>query len=236
MSKPTPFTDTTTEVLRVSAGSRSSSIGPPVTRATFSELGLSRILRNPKLRHNANFYPIHFRADGEHNWKNTQTVKDFWVLLQTQLAAFMRDPVTFETGLSNADWCLPLMLRAIGEILSTLGPPKDQSLVEDVPNIDDVRVANLEKLPLWLSRTLKSHCAPNRDKWVDATCEDLSKGISTQDAVMITEGFRNILCVLETMLLVCQMILILKEKLIFQTGYCKLSNPLSSSSVYRRDC
>lgn len=191
--------------------SKYSSLDPPVTKATLSELDVPRIVFNPKLRHDVNFDPdLHFRPnlDGDSGRRKTQKATEFWNLLKSQLGPFMRDPVAFEKELSGREWCLPLILRAISEILSTLVPPEDRPSVEEILNVEHLMqqlrkgVADLEKLASWLSRTLKSHCAPMRDDWVDEMSKYLSTGYNTRDVSIIVQGLQTLLGVLEAMKLV----------------------------------
>ena len=54
--------------------SQSTSVEPPVTKGTLSELDTNKIVNNPKLRHDINFDPdLHFRLnlDGEGGRKKT---------------------------------------------------------------------------------------------------------------------------------------------------------------------
>jgi hypothetical protein len=85
----------------------------------------------------------------------------------------MDDKAAFETRFGDSVWCLPITLKEIREILGTLVPPEDRSVVEDTLNVDHLMQqfskggADLEKLSHWLSQTLKMHCAPMRDEYVD---------------------------------------------------------------------
>ena len=185
---------------------------PPVTKTTLSELDVPRIVFNPKLRHDVNFDPdLHFRPnlDGESGRRKTQKAVEFWNLLTAQLVLFMLNPVAFEKELYGREWCLPITLRAISEILSTLVPPEDRPSVEEILNVGHLMqqlrrgVADLEKLASWLSRTLKSHCAPMRDDWVDEMSKYLSTGNNTRDVSIIVQGLQTLLGVLEAMKLVC---------------------------------
>jgi hypothetical protein len=190
---------------------RSVSREPPVTKETLSELDVPRIVFNPKLRHDVNFDPdLHFRPnlDGEKGRRKAQKAIEFWNHLRAQLEFFMTDQVTFMSNLNSQDWSLPLTLRAVGQILATLVPPEDRSVVEEILNVDLLMqqfskgVADLEKLALWLSRTLKSHCAPMRDEWVDEMVNQLSNGYRNRDVPLLAQGLQTLLTVLEAMKLV----------------------------------
>jgi T-complex protein 11 len=199
---------------RVMAGAKrikTSSLEPPVTRSTLSELDVPRIVFNPKLRHDVNFDPdLHFRPnlDGEKGRRKAQKATEFWNCFRSQLQAFMEDKVTFETQHTGQTWCLPTTLIAIGEILGTLVPPEDRSVVEEILNVDLLMqqfsrgVADLEKLAVWLSQTLKTHCAPMRDEWVDEMVNQLSNGNRNRDVPVLVQGLQTLLGVLEAMKLV----------------------------------
>jgi T-complex protein 11 len=177
---------------------------PPVTKATLSELDIPRIVNNPKLRHDVNFDPdLHFRPnlDGESGRNKAQKAKDFWNRLRTQLEAFMQNPVAFGTELAGRESCLQSTLKAIGEILAGLMPPEDRSAVEEVLNVQPL--IQLEKLALWLARTLKSHCAPTRDEWVDEMVTQLTIGNRDRNVALLVLGLQSLLSVLEAMKQVC---------------------------------
>lgn len=184
---------------------------PPVTKSTLSELDVTKIVHNPKLRHDINFDPdLHFRPnlDGEKGRKKTQKANDFWDTMKSQLQSYLTDREQFERELGGAEWCLPATLKAIRGILETLVPQRDRSSVEETFNVDLLMqqfrkgVADLGKLALWLSQLLKCHCAPMRDLWVDEMVVLLSEGDKNWDVDKLVRGMRNLLGVLEAMKLV----------------------------------
>lgn len=208
--KQMPSTPTELASGRQLSGLRTSScsLEPPVTKATLSELDVPRIVLNPKLRHDINFDPeLHFRPnlDGEKGKRKSHRANRFWTALRTQLQAFMLDPVKFESDLAGRDWCLPATLRAIGQILETLVPPEDRSSVEEILNVSLLMqqfskgVADLEELAAWLSQTLKMHCAPMRDDWVNEMVVQLGAGNQDRDVAMLAQGLQTLLGVLEAM-------------------------------------
>ncbi|CAD6445245.1 4022ad38-f812-46ac-9e6c-9efa91229c44 [Sclerotinia trifoliorum] len=185
-----------------------SSLEPPVTKSTLSELDVNKIVHNPKLRHDINFDPdLHFRPnlDGEKGRKKTQKANDFWDTMRLQLQGYLTDREQFEKDLGDAEWCLPATLKAIRGILETLVPQRDRSSVEETFNVDLLMqqfrkgVADLGKLARWLSQLLKCHCAPMRDTWVDDMVVQLSEGDKNWDVSMLVSGMRNLLGVLEAM-------------------------------------
>ncbi|KAK1774856.1 T-complex protein 11-domain-containing protein [Copromyces sp. CBS 386.78] len=201
---------------RPSPLSRSSSVPiapkplePPVTRATLSELDVSKIIHNPKLRHDINFDPeLHFRPnlDGEKGKRKQEKANQFWNMLMEQLIQFVMDREGFYARYGTDDnWCLPALLKAAREIIETLVPQRDRDLLNDGLNVELLMqqfhrgVADLEKLAAWLSGVLKLHCAPMRDEWVDEMYNELSNGNSNNDMGELVKGMRNLLSVLEAM-------------------------------------
>jgi hypothetical protein len=183
-------------------------IEPPVTKATLSELDVNKILMNPKLRHDINFDPeLHFRPnmDGEKGKQKHEKANQFWNTLLDQLVLFVTDRPAFLNRYGSGDWCLPLLLRAVKEIIQTLVPVRDRAYLDEGLDVDllmqqfDKGTADLEKLALWLSGVLKSHCAPMRDEWVDDMYTQLSNGNRNNDLGELVKGMRSLLNVLEAM-------------------------------------
>lgn len=184
-------------------------VEPPVTRATLSELDVSKILHNPKLRHDINFDPeLHFRPnlDGEKGRRKQDRANQFWNTLKAELIEFVTDrPSFYEKHGQSDDWTLPALLKAVKDIIQTLVPQRDRQFLEEGLNVELLMqqfhkgIADLEKLASWLSRVLKSHCAPMRDEWVDTMYNQLSTGNRQGDMDMLVTGMRSLLSVLEAM-------------------------------------
>ncbi|KAJ0159461.1 Protein SOK1 [Colletotrichum tanaceti] len=184
-------------------------IEPPVTKVTLSELDVCKIMHNPKLRHDINFDPeLHFRPnlDGDKGKRKQHKADLFWNTLQEQLAQFVREPAIFIAAHSREDdWCLPSLLKAVKEIIQTLVPQRDRVYLDEGLNVDLLMqqfyrgIADLEKLALWLSKVLKSHCAPMRDEWVDQMYSQLSNGNRTNNVDELVKGMKSLLSVLEAM-------------------------------------
>ncbi|MBE3049033.1 TCP11 family protein [Candidatus Bathyarchaeota archaeon] len=182
---------------------------PPVTKSSLSELDVTKIIHNPKLRHDINFDPdLHFRPnlEGEKGRTKYDKATLFWNALQEQLTAFVVDREAFHTKYGDGDdWCLPSLLKAVKEIIQTLVPQRDRVYLEEGLNVDLLMqqfnrgVADLEKLASWLSCVLKSHCAPMRDEWVDEMYNQLSNGNQNNDMGELVKGMRSLLSVLEAM-------------------------------------
>ncbi|KAK4140077.1 T-complex protein 11-domain-containing protein [Dichotomopilus funicola] len=181
---------------------------PPVTKATLSELDVHKIVHNPKLRHDINFDPeLHFRPnlDGEKGKKKQERANQFWNTLFDQLVMFVTDRDSFYAANGHGDWSLPVLLRAIRDIIETLVPQRDRELLNEGLNVELLMqqfnrgVADLEKLASWLASVLKLHCAPMRDEWVDEMYQELSNGNSNNDMPELVKGMRSLLNVLEAM-------------------------------------
>jgi hypothetical protein len=188
--------------------SRDVSLEPPVTKATLSELDVNKIIHNPKLRHDINFDPeLHFRPnlDGEKGKRKQDKANQFWAVLNEQLTEFITDPMGFQTRYAEEEWCLPLLLRSVKEIIQTLVPARDRMYLDEGLNVDLIMqqfnkgIADMEKLASWLSGVLKSHCAPMRDEWVDEMYNQLTSGNRTNNVDHLVQGMRSLLSVLEAM-------------------------------------
>ncbi|KAK4244003.1 T-complex protein 11-domain-containing protein [Corynascus novoguineensis] len=188
--------------------SPSPQIEPPVTKVTLSELDVQKIVHNPKLRHDINFDPeLHFRPnlDGDKGKRKQEKANQFWNTLYDQLVLFVMDREAFHATYGHGDWCLPVLLRAVREIIETLVPQRDRELLNEGLNVDLLMqqfnrgVADLEKLASWLASVLKLHCAPMRDEWVDEMYQELSNGNRNNDMTKLVKGMRSLLSVLEAM-------------------------------------
>ncbi|KAG6009266.1 hypothetical protein E4U21_002870 [Claviceps maximensis] len=184
-------------------------VDPPVTRSTLSELDVSKIIHNPKLRHDINFDPeLHFRPnlDGEKGRKKQERANQFWATMKEELTMFLTDPPSFYAKHGEGiDWTLPSLLKAVKDIIQTLVPQRDRQFLDEGLNVELLMqqfhkgIADLEKLAQWLSHVLKSHCAPMRDEWVDTMYTQLSKGNRDSDLDLLVTGMRSLLSVLEAM-------------------------------------
>ncbi|KAF5018260.1 hypothetical protein F66182_9763 [Fusarium sp. NRRL 66182] len=182
---------------------------PPVTKSSLGELEVSKIINNPKLRHDINFDPeLHFRpnVEGDKGRRKHDRASIFWAKLKEELVEFIVDrPSFYEKHGTGDDWCLPKLLKSVKEIIQTLVPQRDRQFLDEGLNVELLMqqfhrgIADLEKLASWLSRVLKSHCAPMRDEWVDSMYKQLSNGNSNNDVEELVNGMRSLLSVLEAM-------------------------------------
>jgi hypothetical protein len=217
---------------------------PPVTRATLAELDVAKIIYNSKLRHDVNFDPdLHYRPnfDGEKGRRKNQKAIEFWNALQSQIPQFLADPETFQANHGVLTWTLPATLKAVGEILMTLVPPEDRATVEEALNVELLMqqfskgVADLEQLALWFSRTLRAHCAPMRDVWVDEMVVQLTNGNRNGDIAILVQGLQMLLGIVEAMRLVSLCYILAKYTFCSQVlGRCEPSNPMLETSSRSR--
>lgn len=185
-------------------------VDPPITKSTLSELDVTKIVHNSKLRHDINFDPdLHFRPnlEGEKGRKKQDKIEWFWWKLSAELTEFVADPVKFRSQLDGEmyGWCLPKLLKTYHEILSTLVPQRDRQFLDEGLNLELLMqqfyngVLDLDKLAFWLSCVLKSHCAPMRDDEVDAMYSRIEMGNERGDIEQIVHGLKQLLSVLEHM-------------------------------------
>lgn len=170
---------------------------------------MSKIIHNPKLRHDINFDPeLHFRPnlDGEKGRKKQERANQFWKAMKEELAMFITDRSSFYAKHGESDdWTLPSLLKAVKDIIQTLVPQRDRRFLDEGLNVELLMqqfhkgIADLEKLAHWLSLVLKSHCAPMRDEWVDTMYTQLSNGNRDSDLDQLVTGMRSLLSVLEAM-------------------------------------
>ncbi|KAF4126414.1 T-complex protein 11 [Geosmithia morbida] len=185
------------------------SLDPPITKSTLSELDLSKIIHNHKLRHDINFNPeLHFRpnVEGGKNRRKQQRSDSFWRTLRNQLETFITNPEAFSAQVGDAEgWCLPVLLKTAKEILETLVPQRDRQFLDDGLNVPLLMqqfykgVLDLEKLAEWLSGVLKSHCAPMRDEEVENMLSLIKTGNQESNLDKLVMGLRELLNVLEHM-------------------------------------
>ncbi|KAG9249399.1 T-complex protein 11 [Emericellopsis atlantica] len=186
-------------------------IGPPITKATLSDLDVARIIRNAKLRHDINFDPdLHFRPNilGDRGKTKQEHSRAFWRTLTEQLNMFVdenRRSEFMERYAHSDEWCLPLLLQTIKEIVETLVPGQDRSLMEEALNVNLLMqqfykgMLNLEGMAEWLSGVLKTHCAPMRDGEVNNMLARFRIGSREGNVEQLVMGMCELLSVLEHM-------------------------------------
>jgi hypothetical protein len=206
---------------RLAAAFTSAPLLPPVTRKSLSELDMSAMMSNAKLRHDINLdADLHFRPnfDGDKGREKLQCAQEYWLALKAELELYnfiFRDNDLPESGRERrtriirvCEKRLPTMFETIRDILKNLVPERDQERVEeqfDVPMLMqqiERRVCDLSGLANWLAQLLKSHCAPMRDDWVDKMVEQIELAVQTSQSEYMVEALREVLGILEAMKLV----------------------------------
>jgi hypothetical protein len=186
---------------------------PPITKHSLSELDISSIINNSKLRHDVNFdRELHFRPnlDGHKGQLKREAQRGYWeaVTAELQLYHSTCGPFTSDPEMNalrkNCQKRIPRMFETIKEILKHLVPERDQSSVEehlDVPMVMqeiEKGVCDFVSIVGWLAQLLKRHCAPMRDEMVDCMVNRVRKA----DAASISAGLCELFGVLEAMKLV----------------------------------
>ncbi|KAK6857549.1 cAMP-mediated signaling protein sok1 (T-complex protein 11) [Apiospora arundinis] len=188
---------------------RSHNASPPVTKAKLSELDIDKVPNNHRLRHDLNFdRDLQFRPnwDGEKGRKKQAKADEFWANLRGQLQEYITAPASSQQCLGmDRDWCLPVLLKEVKEILHTLVSSQDQVYLDEGFNVELIMqqfykgATDLEKLASWLSSMPKTYCAPGRDKLVDEMYNKLANGNRRDDMGDLIQGLRSLLNLLEGM-------------------------------------
>ncbi|GAB7342098.1 hypothetical protein MBLNU457_g0374t1 [Dothideomycetes sp. NU457] len=196
------------------------SLQPPITHESLSELDISRIINNPKLRHDVNFdRELHFRPnlDGSRGRYKLKAADGYWKALIGELELYRAcgaQIVTCDSAQSLAHWSrmmkdsqkrLPGMFETIRDIIKTLVPERDQVAVTERLDVGMIMqeiskgVFDLMSLAQWLARLLKAHCAPMRDEWIDQMVVATQKGVDEGCQKRIVLGLRQLFGILEAM-------------------------------------
>jgi hypothetical protein len=199
---------------------RNASEHPPITPGSLAELDMQRVINNPKLRYDVNFYrELHFRPnlDGAQGKQKTKSAEDYWKALEAEL--YMLDlsqraraqpdgtvsPQYWESLMRESRKRLPSVFEVVRDILTTLVPDQDQARITERLDVDlliqqiDNGVCDLVDLANWLGKVLKNHCAPMRDGLVDKMRKAITKGAQQADQKLMVSGLRQLLNLLEAM-------------------------------------
>ncbi|EMC97485.1 hypothetical protein BAUCODRAFT_68916 [Baudoinia panamericana UAMH 10762] len=193
---------------------------PPLTLESLAELDMSRIINNPKLRHDVNFdRELHFRPnlDGSKGREKLQAADQYWLALEGELFMYRfaaerkaqsSDP-TQKTYWNRIHQGTQRRLRQVFEtvrdILQTLVPDHEQKRVAARLDVDLIMqeimngVCDLIDLSSWLAKVLKAHCAPMRDGLVDAMQAAIECGTLEGRNDKLVSGLRQLLAILEAM-------------------------------------
>lgn len=190
---------------------------PPITKTSLSELDISSIINNSKLRHDVNFdRELHFRPnlEGRKGLTKRDAQHGYWQAITAELQLYpqvcgqFRSESDASTLWKDCQRRIPLMFNTIKEILKHLVPDRDQRSVDehlDVPMImQEIEngVCDFVSIAVWLAQLLKRHCAPMRDEMVNRMVEKIRKGEANLDAESISAGLHELFAVLEAMKLV----------------------------------
>lgn len=196
---------------------------PPVTHQSLAELDVSRIINNPKLRHDVNFErELHFRPnlDGSRGKSKLKKADEYWKALVAELELYRAvggQLLTCQSAQELEHWSrmmglsqkrMPGMFETIKEVLKSLVPERDQSIVMDRLDVPMIMqqiskgVFDLMEFALWLAALLKAHCAPMRDDWIDQMISQTRKGVEEGCQKRVVMGLRQTLGILEAMKLV----------------------------------
>ncbi|OBT69842.1 hypothetical protein VE03_00743 [Pseudogymnoascus sp. 23342-1-I1] len=174
---------------------------PPVTKEVLAELEIAMVISNPKFRHDFNFgCNIPYAPK-----KTKQKSDEFWRTLRRQISELWSDREAFIAKHPGNDWTLPILLKAIGEILAALLPQRDSSVINETLDVDLLMQQltrgrlNLEELADWFSETLRKHCAPMRDCDVFEMVEKLTIGFHSGDVGKLVDGLVVLLTTIEGM-------------------------------------
>jgi hypothetical protein len=188
---------------------------PPVNSQSLKEIDLQEIFKNPQLRHDVVFDPqLQFRPnlDGERGKRKRLLAEKYWESVVVEAKYFIQDNPVWHgkstngpTKTLNASSKLPLLFSTLRDILVTLLPAKDRSLVDSVLDTDliiqQIEHGTLDfiNLAAWLASVFKAHCAPMRDSWVDQMVDRIQLGVQSNSARRLVEGLRMIFAILEAM-------------------------------------
>ena len=201
---------------------------PPITQQSLSELDIPRIIQNASLRHDLNFEPeVSFRPNhhGPQGQKKLRDAGIYWEALSIELAIYFGrqkrntsrqphiqtssqwQPEPARTS-ERLPWRLPQMFKTLREVLKTLVPAADWSLVDQTLDVGlliqqlDKGVCDLTGLSEWLGELLRRSCSPMRDDTVMYVIKLMQEASLAGNARELVCGINNLFGVLETMKLV----------------------------------
>lgn len=176
-----------------------------MTKEVLAELEIAMIISNPKFRQDFNFGCNVPYAPKE----NKQKSDEFWQILRLQMSELYSNREAFIAKNSGKAWALPILLKAIGEILASLLLQRDSSVIAETLDVDLLMQQltkgrlDLEQLVGWLSETLRKHCTLRRDCDVFEIADRLTVGFNNGNAENIVDGLVKLLTTIEAMRLVC---------------------------------
>lgn len=207
----------------------SASPDPPITKASLSELELARIINDARLRHDLNFErEVSFRPNmcGDRGKRKKLDADAYWEALVIEFAIYITrrqselSDALNSGSLITSPWLqrpsslqgvplrLPRMFRAIQDILKTLVPASEWSIVDERLDIDlllqqlEKVVCDIPTLIEWLGALLLCCCSPQRDPLVTDMVSKIRNGFEKDDPRLLVKGLRDLFGVLELMKLV----------------------------------
>lgn len=194
---------------------------PQITRSSLRELELDMIMGNGKLRADINFdRDLGFcRVNDKTGAERRRLDRLYWEALTVEISIYMyfmdtdnHETDEYERKADNIQTTfeprLPCMLETLKDVLWVLVPDRDHDNIAenlDVPFIMqqiEKGVLDLVRLILWLSKLLKSHCAPMRDYLANQMAIEVQEGFESQDAAKTVQGLKTLFKLLEFMKLV----------------------------------
>ncbi|KAI9688442.1 MAG: hypothetical protein M1822_001391 [Bathelium mastoideum] len=139
-------------------------------------------------------------------WKALIAELELCLLLANESSlSFAETSFDLSRAIQESQRRVPLMFKTLKDILRSILPEVDHAQIDDVLDVPIIMQQtqrgnfDLACLSRWLSKLLKTHCAPMRDKWVDKMVMLMGDGAETACAQSIVDGFRELLGILEAM-------------------------------------
>ena len=189
-----------------------SMITPPITMDSLSELHMSSILSNGKLRHDLNFDKnliLRPNLNGRTGEKE-EAQTSYWAAVTVELRLYagihegLFTDVSEPTMFKACQLRIPPMFRTIKDILGTLVLEVDRAHIDrhlHVPRLlhdIELGVCDLAGTWLWIARLLKKYCGTSRDELVDQMVERICQGSEES----VSSGLSALFSILEIMKLV----------------------------------
>ena len=184
-------------------------LDPPVTQETLKVLELSRMISDPRLRHDLCFDEnIEFKPATEcpHGCTQSRKGQHYYEALYFELATLLSSrtqPVPRE-GLVR----LPRMFESIRQMLRGLCPRIEWSAIDEQLDADLLMqqiqhsVLDLAKLGEWLCQLLIRSCAPLRDDFIKGIRSHLKEASMNNSAESLLNGIKRLFGAIELMRLV----------------------------------
>ena len=235
---------------------------PPITKESLSELELARIINDVRLRHDLNFErEVSFRPNtcGDRGKRKKLEADTYWEALITEFAIYITQRQSESSNPSSSEpvstslWLqrppslrhvplrLPGMFKAIQEILKTLVPGSEWTMIDDRLDIDlilrqlEKGVCDIPTLIEWLGGLLQRCCSPQRDHVVIDMVSSIRNGFENNNPYLLVKGLRDLFGVLELMKLVSHpLVLVRRIKAKLFAGCCESSDKIPTLAHGRR--